>query len=163
MVWSSNSQVSTGTPCDARTGFERAPHGNLQCFSYPTEPVWGPCGTRKCAIRHPRRHGSELTQPESAQISQGVVFGRMGSTRAPYGPRKTVHGLSTISKPVRAYKLIIHASKHYGPRTGRQNSYGAARVLWVDIPFWLKTAREQPGNNPYGDRECDVIIRRTPH
>ena len=43
----------------------------------------------------------------------------------------------------------MHALKLYGPRTGRQNSYGAVRFLF-------KTACEQPGNSPYGARECDV-------
>ena len=43
MVWSINSQDSTGTPCDARVGISWAPYENLQCFSYPTGPVRGPC------------------------------------------------------------------------------------------------------------------------
>ena len=34
----------------------------------------------------------------------------------------------------------MHALKLYGPRTGRQNSYGAARSPW--------TAREQPARGP---------------
>ena len=50
----------------------------------------------------------------------------------------------------------MHALKLYGPRTGRQNSYGAARAPWVDVRFLFKKACEQPGHNPYGDRECDV-------
>ena len=41
----------------------RAPHGNLQCFSYPTGPVRGPCATRKGAIRRPYGHVRKLTQP----------------------------------------------------------------------------------------------------
>ena len=40
-----------GTPCGAGTGIARAPHWNLECFSYPTGPVRGLCETRKGAIR----------------------------------------------------------------------------------------------------------------
>ena len=40
-----------------------APHGNLQCFSYPTGPVRGPCVTHKGAVRRPYAHVRELTQP----------------------------------------------------------------------------------------------------
>ena len=72
-----------GTPCGARTGIARAPHWNLECFSYPTGPVRGLCGTRKGAIRQPYGHVRELTQP------------------ALMGPAGAVHGLFTIPKPVR--------------------------------------------------------------
>ena len=44
--------------------------------------------------------------------------------RAPYGPRT---GCSWYLNPCGARKLIMHALKLYGPRTGRQNSYCAAR------------------------------------
>ena len=56
MVWSNNFRDSTWTLCDALTGVVQAPHGNLQCFSYPTGPVRGPCGTCKGAVRHRYRH-----------------------------------------------------------------------------------------------------------
>ena len=46
----------------------------------------------------------------------------------------------------------MHALKLYGPRTGRQNSYGAARgpvsgrTIFVQNNLW--TAREQPVRGP---------------
>ena len=52
-----------GYLCDAHTGIVRAPHGNLQCFSYPTGPVQGLCVTRNGAVRCPYGHVRELTQP----------------------------------------------------------------------------------------------------
>ena len=82
----------------------------------------------------------------------GVVCGRTGPVRAPHG---LFTGCSSLN-PYGARKLIMHALKLYGPRTGGQNSYDAARDPWVDVRFLFKTAREQPGNNPYGVRECDV-------
>ena len=42
----------------------------------------------------------------------------------------------------------MYALKLYGPRTGKQNSYGAVRAPWVDMRFLFKTAREQPGKKP---------------
>ena len=56
----------------------------------------------------------------------GVVFGRTGPARSPYGPP---HGLFTgclrYLNPYGAHKLIMHALKLYGPRTGGQNPHGA--------------------------------------
>ena len=43
---------------------------------------------------------------------------------------------------------IMHALKLYGPRTGRQNLYGAARGPCADVWFLFKTAREQPVRGP---------------
>ena len=107
MVWLNNSQDSTGTPCDAHTGIVRAPHGNLQCFSYPTGPVRGPCGTRKGAVRRPYGHVRELTQAELAKIPHGH---RIWPYRPLMVPARAVHRLFTISKPVRgpwAYNACI--------------------------------------------------------
>ena len=87
-----------GTPCGARTGIVRAPHENLQCFSYPTGPVRGPCGTRKGAVQQPYGHVRELTQPELAKLPHGRRIWRYGARTGPAG---AVHGLFTIYKPVR--------------------------------------------------------------
>ena len=137
MVWLNDSQDSTGTPCDAstgthgaRTGIVRAPHGNLQCFSYPTGPVQGPCATRKGAVRRPYRHVRELTQPQLAKIPHGSHIWLCGART---GPLRSSHGLFTgclyYQNPYGPRKLIMHALKLYGPRTGRQNSYGAVFYL----------------------------------
>ena len=80
MVCMNNSQNSTGTPCGARAGIVRAPQGNLQCFSYPTGLVRGPCVTHKGAVRRPYGHARKLAQPELAKIPHGRRIW-------PYGPR----------------------------------------------------------------------------
>ena len=144
-----------GTPCGARTGPVRTPYGNLQCFSYPTGPIRGPCGTRKGAVRRPYGHARELTQPELAKIPHGR---RILPYRARTDPVRAPHGLFTgclkSLNPYGARKLIMHALKLYGPRTGRQNSYGAARGPcrpreWTyDVQNRLWTAREQPVRGP---------------
>ena len=128
MVWSNNSRDSMGTPCGARTGIVRAPHENLQCVSYPTGPVRGPCGTRKGAVRQPYGHVRELTQSELTKLPHGRRIwpygARTGPLRAPQG---LFTGCLQSINPYGARKLIMHALKLCGPRTGRQNSYGAAR------------------------------------
>ena len=141
------------TPRVPRAVPVRASYRNIQCFSYPTGPVRGPCGTRKGAVRRPYGHARELTQPELAKSLTGVVFCRTGPVRFPHG---LFTGCLKSLNPYGAHKLIMHALKLYGPRTRRQNSYGAARDPWVDVRFLFKTACEQPGNSPYGARECDV-------
>ena len=87
MVWLNNSPDSTDTLCDARSGIMLAPHGNLQCFSYPTGPIRVPCGTNKGAVRRFYGHVMELTQPKLAKPRTGVVFCRTGPVLAPYGLR----------------------------------------------------------------------------
>ena len=98
IVWLNNSQDSTGTPCDARAGNVRAPHGNLQCFSYPTGPVRKSCATRKDAVRRPYGHVRELTQPYRVKKIQ------CGPVRTPCGPNtgcsQDVYNLWTRTGPV---------------------------------------------------------------
>ena len=145
------------TPSVPRAGPVRAPHGNHQCFSYPTGPVRGPCGTRKGAVRQSCGHARELTQPELAKLPHGRriwPYGpRTGPLRAPQG---LFTGCLQYLNPYRARKLIIHALKLYGPRTGRQNSYGAARGPCGPRAWTYDFCSKQPGNSPYGARECDV-------
>ena len=145
MVWSNNSQDSMGTPCGARTGIVRAPHENLQCFSYPTGPVRGPCGTRKGAVRQPYGH-----------VNLGIDTTRIGKTparasyltvRDPYGRRR---GCSrAVLQYINSYgarKLIMHALKLYGPRTGRQNSDGPVSGRTIFVQNSPGTARTGPGS-----------------
>ena len=95
MVWSNNSRDSTGTPCDARAGIIRAPHGNLQCSSFPTGPARDPQGCRTASLR--TRMGIYNNQ-NWQKTRTGVVFGRTG----PFTVHTWAsHGLFTISKPVR--------------------------------------------------------------
>ena len=155
MVWLNNSQDSTGIPCGRSAGAVRAQHGNLQCFSYPTGPV-------RARARPARVPYGALTDTWENWHNQnwqksgtGVVFDRTGPVRAPYGPRWDVHGLFTISKPVRgpwAYNACI---KLYGPVRGgniRTKPHGARAgpvsgrtILVQNRPG---TGREQPIRGP---------------
>ena len=63
------------------TGIVRTPQGNLQCFSYPTGPVRGPCRTRTGDVRHPCGHVRELIQTKLTKIPHGHRIW-------PYGDRK---------------------------------------------------------------------------
>ena len=142
MVWSNNSQDSTWTPCDARVDALRDPHGNPQCVSYLTGPVRGPYGIHNGAIRHPYGHVRELRQPEFTKIPHERRIWPYGVRASPLQSRQ---GLFTdcllYLNPHGSCKLIMHALKLYGPRTGRQNSYGTSRV---DVRFCSK----RPLNSP---------------
>ena len=153
MVWLNDSQDSKGTPCDARTGTHghrtgivRAPYGNLQCFSYPTGPVRGPRVTRKGAVRRPYGHVRELTQPQLAKIPHGRHIWPYGART---GPLRPPHGLFTgylhDQNPYGARKLIMHALKLYGPRTGRQNSYGAVQGPYGPVSGRTIFVQNSPG------------------
>ena len=84
----------------------------------------------------------------------GVVFGRAGPVRSPHG-RFT--GCLRSQIPYGARKHIMHTLKLYGPRTGKQNSYGAGRGPCGPREWTYDFCSKQPGNIPYGARECDVI------
>ena len=91
-------------------------------------------------------HIRELTQQEFAKISLGRCMWPYGARTAPLRPRT---GCSRSLNPYGARSIIIHASKFHGPRTGMQNSYGAARGPygpreWT-YDFWSK----QPVNSPW--------------
>ena len=118
-----------------------------------TGPMRDPQGCRTAAIR--TRKGIDTTRigKTPARASYLVV-------RRPYGPltgpAEAVHGLFK-KNPYGARKLIMHALQLYGPRTGRQNSYGAARGPCGPPEWTYDFCSKQPGNSPYGARECDVI------
>ena len=93
----------------------------------------------------------------------GAVFGRTGPVRA---PQELFTGCLQSLNPYGTRKLIMHALKLYGPRTGRQNSYGAARGPCGPREWTYDFSSKQPGNSPYGARECDVteaLIRIRTH
>ena len=124
-----------------------------------TGPAREPWGIRKGAVWHPCRHVRELTQPELAKISHGRRIRPYGVHTGPLrSPQGLFTGCLRSQNPYGTHKLIMHASKLYGPHMGMQNSYVAARALmapWVDVRFLFKTAQEQPRSSPYGTRECD--------
>ena len=145
MVWLNNSHDSTGTPCGARAGIVRSPYGNLQYFSYPTGPVRGPCGTLKGAARRPYGHAGTWHNQNWQKSRTGVVFCRTGPVRFPHG---LFTGCLKSLNPYGARKLIMHALKLYGPRTGRQNSYGAARGPCGPREWTYDFCSKQPVNSP---------------
>ena len=138
-----------GTPCGARTGIVRAPHGNLQCFSYPKGPLWGPCGTHKGAVRQSYGHVRELTQRELSKLPHGHRIWPYGAHTGPVqNPQGLFTGCWQYLNQYGARKLIMHALKLYGSRTGRQNSYGAARDPCGTREWTHDFCSKQPGNSP---------------
>ena len=149
MAWSNNSQDSLGT---VRASY--GPHtGIFQRFSYPTGPVRGLCGTLTDAVRQPYGHVRELKQPELVKLPHRRRIWPYGACT---GPARAVPWVFTNSKPVWGRKLIMHALKLYGPRTGRQNSYGAVRGPCRPSEWTYDFCSKQPRNSSYGARECDV-------
>ena len=143
MVWSNDSQDSMGTPCGARAGT----HGNLQCFSYHTGPVWGPCGTRKGAVRQPYGHVRELTQPESAKLQHGRRIWPYGVRTGPlWTPQGLFTGCLQYLNPYGARKLIMHALKlkiRTAPHGARAGPVSGRTIFVQNIPG---TARTGPGS-----------------
>ena len=111
-----------------------------------TGPVRDPQGCHTTPLR--TRKGIDTTKIDK------------NPARASYLAIRTPHGLFKgclgSQNPYRARKLIMHALKLYGPRTGRQNSYGAARGPFGPRESTYGFCSKQPGNSPYGARECDV-------
>ena len=109
-------------------------------------PVRDPQGCRTAALR--TRKGIDTTR-----ISKTPARASYLAVRAPQG---LFTGCLQSLNPYGAHKLIMHALKLYGPRTGRQNSYGAARAPCGPREWTYEFCSKQPGNSPYGARECDV-------
>ena len=151
-----------GTPCGARAGIVRVPHGNLQCFSYPTGPVRGPCGTHKGAVRQPYGHVRELTQPELAKLPHGRHIWPYGARTGPLRPPQGLFtgcleslnpyprtGLKILNSPWTAYNACIKTLRApYGEAKFVRRRTGPVRAPWVDVRFLFKTAREQPVRGP---------------
>ena len=116
--------------------------------------LWDSYGARAWPARVPygpltdtqeNRHNQSWQNP--ARASYLVVL------RGPYGPHT---GCLLYLNPYGARKLIMHVLKLYGPRTGRQNPNGAARGPCGHREWTYDFCSKQPGNSPYGARECDV-------
>ena len=149
MVWSNNSQDSMGT----RTKI-------FNFFHILRDPYGARAGTQGCrtaALR--KRKGIDTTR-----IGKTPTRAPYLAVRGPYGsltgPLRVPQGLFTgclqSLNPYGARKIIMHALKLYGPRTGKQNSYGAARGPCGPRDWTYDFCSKQPGNSPYGARECDV-------
>ena len=132
-------------PHGHRTGPERK--SSMFFISYGT--CTRPCGTRKGAVRQPYGHVRELTPPELAKLPHGCRIwpygARTGPLRAPQGLFK---GCLQYLNPYGTRKLIMHALNFYGPRTGRQNSSGAARGPCGPCEWTYDFCSKQSGNSP---------------
>ena len=99
----------------------------------------GPCGTRKGAVRHPYGHVRELVQPELTNIPHGRCIWSYGVRTDPlWSPHGLFTGCLGYQNPYGARKVIMHALKLYGPRTG-----GNIRTAPGNSP---RTARRGPGS-----------------
>ena len=63
-------------------------------------------------------------------------------------PARVPYGCLQSQNPYGARKLIMHALKLYGPRTGRQNSYGAARGPYEPHEWTYVFCSKQPVDSP---------------
>ena len=139
--WSNNSRDSTWTPCNARTGVVRAPQGNIQCFSNPTGPVGGSQGT--LMDTYGNRHNQNLrriwpygTRTGPVRPPHGMFTGCVWSLNL-YGARRLI--TSILRAQYGEATFVRRRTGPYGPREWTYHLYS-----------------KQPGNSPYGARECDV-------
>ena len=141
MVWSNDSHLlpdSTGALYNARTGIP-VRESSMFFISYWAHTT--PLRTRK---------GIDTTKIDKNPARMSYL-----AVRGPYGP------LTVTARAVRGLFVGCSGSQNrtwavYGPRTGRQNSYGAARGLCGPREWTFDFCSKQPGNSPYGARECDV-------
>ena len=125
-----------------------------------TMPVRASCGSRTGIfisygtrmrpvrpVRHPYGHVRELTQPALAEIPHGRDIWSYGARK---DPLRCPHGLLMSClrylNPYGDHKLMMNASNLYRPRTGRQNSYGAARGPYGSREWTYDFFSKQPGN-----------------
>ena len=120
-------------------------------YGIHTGPLRDPQGCRTAPLRARKGIDTTIICKNPARESYVAVLGLAG-------PVRIVHGCLSSHNPCGARKLIMDASKLYGPRTGGQNSNGASRAPWVDVRFLFKTAREQPVRGP--GLWCDWGIRQ---
>ena len=143
MAWSNNSQDSTWTPCGARMGVVRAPHGNVICY-----------GTRQGPVRDPQ--GCHTAPLPTHKVIDTTKICKI-PTRASYlavhlrSPQGLFTGYLRPLNPHGARKLIMYALKLHGPHTGRQNLYDTARTGPVSgraifVQNSPGTARTGPGS-----------------
>ena len=165
MIWSNDLQDATWTPCDARAGIVRAPHGNLRCFSYSMGHARGPSGTHKCVVCHPYGLVRKMTQPEFAKIPLGSRMWPYGTSTGPCGPRmggsRAVHGMFTISQaynaciwtlraPFGKAKFVWRARGRKGPMNGRMMAHG----VWCD--WGITEAHMHHSFNPLRPRDAYI-------
>ena len=122
-------------PNGCRTGLTR----ESPIFFISTGPVRDPQGCLAANLG-----ARELTRPEFAKIPHRRRMWPYGARTAPYDPRT---GWSRLLSPYGTRKLIIDALKIYGPRTGRQNSHGAALGPFGPREWTCDFCSKQPLNS----------------
>ena len=156
LVWSNNSQVSTGSPRAMPVRATYGTHKGIFNVFHVLRDPYGACGDPQGCRTTPLRTRKGIDASRMDKIRHGPYFAVSG----PYGPLRSPRGLFTswlgYQNPYGARKLIMHTFKLYGPRTGRQNSYGTARVPCGPREWTYDFCSKQPGNTPYGARECDM-------
>ena len=110
-----------------------------------TGPVRDPQGCRTAPLRTCKGIDTTRIGKNPARASYFAVRGRTGPVRGPHG---LFTGCLKSLNPYGARKLIMHALKLYGPRTGRQNSYGAARGPCGPREWTYDFCSKQPVNSP---------------
>ena len=128
-------------PCGRRTGLARESQMFFISYGIRTGPVRDPQGCRAAPLR--ARKGIDTTR-----IWKNAAWASYVAVRGPYGPRALFTGCLWYLNPNGARELIMHALKLYGPRTGRQNSYGAARAPYGPREWTCDFCSKQPRNNP---------------
>ena len=148
----STPRVPVRCPYGHRTGPAR---GSMFFISYRTRtgPVRDPQGCRTTPLWTRKGIDTTIIGKNPAWASYLAVRGRTGPLRFPHG---LFTGWLQSLNLDGARKLIMLALKLYGPRTGRQNSYGAARGPCGLRECTYGFCSKQPGNSPYRARECDV-------
>ena len=104
-------------PCGSLTGPVRESPMFFIIYGTRTGPVRDPQWCRTAPLR--TRKGIDTTR-----LCKNLVWTWYMALRAPHG---MFTGCLWYLNPYGARKLIMDALKLYGHRTGRQNSYGAAR------------------------------------
>ena len=123
-------------PCGPRTGISNVFHILPDPYGARAGPARVPYGylTETYGKWHNQNFLNSLT---------GVVL-RTGPSRFPH-----CHftGYLRSLNPYGTRKLTMHTLKHYGPPTGRQDSYGAARVPYGPREWTYDLCSKQPGNS----------------
>ena len=132
---------------DACTGIVRAPHGNLQCFSYPTCRCSAHAGPARVPYNTFRYIYGNWHNQNLQKSGTGLACGCTGPVWAPH---RLFMGCLRSLNPYRACKRIMHALKLCGSCTGRQNSYGAVQGPYRPHEWMYAFCSEQPWNSLYG-------------
>ena len=135
----------------------RYPYGHRTGPARESSRLFVSYGFRAGSVRDSQ--GCRTTPLRTGKVIDTTRIGKnpaRASYLAVWGPHGLFTGLLQYLNPYGARKLIMHALKPYGSRTGRQNSYGAARGPCGPREWTYDFCSEQPGNSPCGARECDV-------